>query len=214
MRSSALVSRLAVAVALLVPAGAAAAAAKKKPVKKPPAVADADRVHAKELYLEAERHYMLAEYDAAIEKYKEAYRFLPDPIFLFDVGQAYRKSGRPEDAIAFYKNYLIAAPTAANRAEVERFVADLKASVAAAAAAAEAAAAAAAAKPPDPDPASAPATDALAAPAAPAPRPPRRPGTAVWVAVVAGALVVAGGAAAVWYFALRPEPPWVADFRP
>src|SRR5262249_23764963 len=41
--------------------------------------------HARSLYEEGLRHFNLAEYDAAIESFREAYRFVQDPELLFNI---------------------------------------------------------------------------------------------------------------------------------
>jgi tetratricopeptide (TPR) repeat protein len=53
------------------------------------------------------------EYDKAVAEYQEAYRLLPLPVFLFNLGQATRLKGDRSAAIAFYKRYLEAKPTGA-----------------------------------------------------------------------------------------------------
>jgi len=71
-------------------------------------------------YDKAREHYNLGEYDQAIAEFKEAYRLWKQPLFLFDIGQAYRLSGDCAQAITFYKSYLREAPNPDNRAEVDK----------------------------------------------------------------------------------------------
>ena len=81
-----------------------------------------DRVkkeQAKALYDEALRHYNVAEYDAAIEGFKESYVISGDPRLLFNVAQSYRLKGNCEEAVRFYKNFLRTHPDAGARAEAE-----------------------------------------------------------------------------------------------
>jgi tetratricopeptide (TPR) repeat protein len=86
---------------------------------------------------EAKRHYELGmarfnlrEFKAAIPEFEAAYRVVPDPVFLFNLGQAYRLDAQPEQALYFYRAYLRARPDAPNRAEVDGRIEDLKALVA------------------------------------------------------------------------------------
>ena len=81
---------------------------------------------AKQHYAAATKFYDLAEYEGALREFKEAYRAVEDPAFLFNIAQCHRKLGHAPDAITFYRNYLRRAPQAANRAEVERRIAELE----------------------------------------------------------------------------------------
>jgi tetratricopeptide (TPR) repeat protein len=122
-RQSRLAGAGAVLAALLVglaaaPAGAASAEAVAK-------------AKAKELYKAGEKYYLLAEYDKAAEMYRAGYEVLPDPVFLFNIAQSYRLGGKADLALRFYKNYLLAAPKAANVAEVQRLIDELEGVVAA-----------------------------------------------------------------------------------
>jgi tetratricopeptide (TPR) repeat protein len=81
---------------------------------------------AKQHYAAATKFYDLAEYEGALREFKEAYRAVEDPAFLFNIAQCHRKLGHTQDAITFYRNYLRRAPSAANRAEVERRIAELE----------------------------------------------------------------------------------------
>jgi tetratricopeptide (TPR) repeat protein len=86
----------------------------------------AEAADAKRHYGQGSRYYDLAEYEDALREFKEAYRVVDDPAFLFNIAQCHRKLGHAQDAITFYKNYLRRAPRAANRSEVERLVAELE----------------------------------------------------------------------------------------
>jgi hypothetical protein len=73
-----------------------------------------------------QQHYELREWGAAIASFKEAYRLLPDPAFLFNLAQAHRLAGDCLAAHDQYKAYLRAAPAdAPNRSTVEGFVGEL-----------------------------------------------------------------------------------------
>lgn len=52
------------------------------------------------------RYYNLGEFDKAAEEYKEAYKIVPDPVILFNIGQAYRLGKNYERANFFYASYV------------------------------------------------------------------------------------------------------------
>src|SRR5439155_24721837 len=77
------------------------------------------------LYQSDTAPYDLGEYPAALDEYKQAFRLRPDPAFLFNIGQCYRKMNQPEEAALAYRSYLREAPEARNRAEVERAIEEM-----------------------------------------------------------------------------------------
>ena len=145
--------------------------------------------------------------------FKEAYRIVGDPAFLFNIAQCHRKLGHPADAITFYKTYLRRAPNTAHRAEVEKFIANLEKEQAVRPEAAPPAPAPAApppaAAPPQtaaplaPPPPSAPVA-LVAAPARPAPETDRPVYTRAWFWVVTGAVLA--GAATTTILLTRSDP--------
>src|SRR6188768_1709430 len=86
----------------------------------------AEATEARRHYEAASRAYDLAEYETALREFKEAYRIVGDPAFLFNIAQCHRKLAHPADAVTFYKTYLRRAPNTPHRAEVEKFIADLE----------------------------------------------------------------------------------------
>jgi tetratricopeptide (TPR) repeat protein len=62
----------------------------------------------------------------SIAEFREAYELVEDPAFLFNMAQAYRKKGDRQRAIDFYKDYLVRAPNAPNRNDVEVRIKDLQ----------------------------------------------------------------------------------------
>jgi hypothetical protein len=72
--------------------------------------ADGDKVAAKAHFEAATRLYDIHEYAKALEEYKAAYLAKPDPAFLFNVGQCYRRLGKFDQALEFYREYLKKAP--------------------------------------------------------------------------------------------------------
>ena len=79
-----------------------------------------DPQRAKELYQEGTRFFDLGQFDKAIDAFQSGYREKPDPIFLYNIAQAYRLSGDANKALFFYKGYLRNSPKAHNRADVEQ----------------------------------------------------------------------------------------------
>jgi len=114
-----------VVVAASLVGGPSAIAAGPTPSPGPPPT-ESQLADAKQHYAAASRLYDLAEYDGALREFKEAYRAVDDPAFLFNIAQCHRKLGHAQDAITFYKNYLRRAPHAANKAEVERRISELE----------------------------------------------------------------------------------------
>jgi tetratricopeptide (TPR) repeat protein len=94
-------------------------------------VARAEAPSAKSLYDSGMKHYNLAELDAALRDFKEAYRLKPDPAFLFNIAQCHRRLDDPATAATFYRSYLRESPEATNRAEVNQLLAEMDAAVAA-----------------------------------------------------------------------------------
>jgi tetratricopeptide (TPR) repeat protein len=92
----------------------------------PTPASESQLVEAKQHYAAASKFYDLAEYEGALREFKEAYRAVEDPAFLFNIAQCHRKLGHAQDAITFYRNYLRRAPNAANKAEVEKRIAELE----------------------------------------------------------------------------------------
>jgi tetratricopeptide (TPR) repeat protein len=75
--------------------------------------------------------YNLGQFEEAIAEYRKGYEQKADPVFLLNIGEAYRQLGAQEKALFFYKRYLTAVPEASNRAQVEEKVASLEQLVAA-----------------------------------------------------------------------------------
>jgi len=87
---------------------------------------DAEKGEARKHFQRGMAHFNLQEYAAAIEEFETAYRGYPDPVFLYNLALSYRLSGNAERALYFYRTYLRNNPSAANRDEVERRIADLE----------------------------------------------------------------------------------------
>lgn len=86
-----------------------------------------DREAAKAATKQATAAYNLGHYDEATSLYEEAYRLVPDPILLYDLGQSYRQANKLDKALTAYRSYLRTAPRdAPKREQVERWVREIE----------------------------------------------------------------------------------------
>jgi tetratricopeptide (TPR) repeat protein len=116
MRSTFLLRFLfAIAIVILVIPPAAAWAGKAE---------DELKAKARAEYTQATKNYNLAEYQQALDHFKEAYRAYSDSSFLFNIAQCHRMLDQKLEAIRAYRAYLRDAR--ANRAEVEQIIASLE----------------------------------------------------------------------------------------
>jgi tetratricopeptide (TPR) repeat protein len=79
----------------------------------------------RDAYDSGKKHYNLGEFDRAIELWRQGYEYKDDPMFLYNIAQAYRQKGDHEKAIFFYRAYLREEPRARNRGDVEERIAEL-----------------------------------------------------------------------------------------
>lgn len=90
--------------------------------------ADADKAAARAHYEAATRLHDIKEWAKALDEFKAAYLSKPDPAFLFNIGQCYRKLGKHAQALEFYREYLKKTdPDDPNRASVETRVREMEA---------------------------------------------------------------------------------------
>ena len=115
--------RTAIAAAVLVAATLVAAACVETPdpetpdpvANQPAAAADtAARDRAKASYQAGVEAYSAGDFTAAVAAFDAAYRDFPSPAFLFNSAQAYRNLGDRDRAIALYRQFLAAEPTASD----------------------------------------------------------------------------------------------------
>ena len=88
-----------------------------------------DKEAAKQAFSEAQRYYNLNQYADALEAFKRAYWNYEDPVFLYNIAQCHRLLKHKAEAIEFYRSYLRNSPNARNRAEVQRVIGELEASL-------------------------------------------------------------------------------------
>jgi tetratricopeptide (TPR) repeat protein len=81
---------------------------------------------AKEHYRRGTQLYDLGRYLDAAKEYEEAFTLSDRAAFLFNIGQAYRLAGRPNEAIAAYRGFLRRVPDTANRSETEQYISELE----------------------------------------------------------------------------------------
>jgi tetratricopeptide (TPR) repeat protein len=92
-----------------------------------PARADGDAVaQAKQRFTLGAQAYREARYKDAIELFIEANRLDPHADLIFNVGQAYEKSGDVPNALRSYREYLRLLPAASDRATVEASIKNLE----------------------------------------------------------------------------------------
>jgi len=90
-----------------------------------PRSAHADQASARPFYDRGITEYNLGHFAEAIVQFEKAYEEDHAPILLFNIAQAQRQSGNAERALFFYRRYLEGDPNAANRADVEKRMAEL-----------------------------------------------------------------------------------------
>ena len=78
-------------------------------------------------YAEGQARYDAKDYLGAANRFAEAYSHDPDPVYLFNLAQAYRFAKRCRDAADGYRRFLAAAPDAPNKDKVEHYVAEMDA---------------------------------------------------------------------------------------
>jgi tetratricopeptide (TPR) repeat protein len=84
----------------------------------------AQKDEVKQHYQRATRAYDLQKYQEAIDEYQKAYEISGDPPMLYNIAQAYRLADQPAEAARYYRRFLQRMPSARNREDVERKIAD------------------------------------------------------------------------------------------
>jgi tetratricopeptide (TPR) repeat protein len=94
------------------------------------AEAKSDAAVAKHHFDQGTKAFNLGEFARATTEYKAAYEAKPDPVFLYNIAQAYRLAGDLTQALFFYRSFLRNLPTTPNRREVEGRIRSLEEQVA------------------------------------------------------------------------------------
>src|SRR5579859_4449775 len=71
-------------------------------------------------------HFNLGEYDAAVREFEEGYRLKPQPLFLYNLGNAARRAGQKRKALEMFRRYLRERPDAGERHEVLQRIDELE----------------------------------------------------------------------------------------
>ena len=85
-----------------------------------------EKAKAREHYQKGNTHYDIKEFSEALTEFKNAYRIVQDPAFLYNIAQCYRKLGQDVEALDYYRNYIRRAPNAPNRAEVDHRIQEIE----------------------------------------------------------------------------------------
>ncbi|MBN2573821.1 MAG: tetratricopeptide repeat protein [Deltaproteobacteria bacterium] len=88
--------------------------------------ADASTEKARQHFLKGQQFFDVGRWDEAAAEFEQAYAARNDPVFIYNMAQAYRRKGDAKHALELYKNYLIKAPRSPQRAEVEERIATLQ----------------------------------------------------------------------------------------
>jgi tetratricopeptide (TPR) repeat protein len=87
---------------------------------------ESDKERSQKAYEAGRKAYNLGEFDEAVKLWRQGYEVKGDPIFLFNIAQAYRQLKDYQKAIFYYKGYLREQPSATNRADVEAKISELQ----------------------------------------------------------------------------------------
>ena len=87
---------------------------------------DSATEQARQHYQTGTQQYDLGHWDDAIREYEKGYELRPDPTFLFNLAQAYRRKGDNQRALDLYRNYLAKIPKSPKRAEIEERIESLQ----------------------------------------------------------------------------------------
>jgi len=76
-------------------------------------------------------YFEVDEYKKAIEEFKAAHIQRPDPAFLYNIAECYRRASEPREALVFYRRFLAAAPAAdKTRAIVDKRIVEMQSIIA------------------------------------------------------------------------------------
>jgi tetratricopeptide (TPR) repeat protein len=88
---------------------------------------EADATAARAAFADGNAEFKAGRWQAAAEAWQRGYRLKADPVFLYNIAQAYRQADAPDKALFYYRNYLReSSAEAPNRAQVEERVAQLE----------------------------------------------------------------------------------------
>jgi tetratricopeptide (TPR) repeat protein len=85
-----------------------------------------DKSEAAALYTEGRALYDAGQFEKAAVKFKAAHARHPDPVYLFNAGQALRFAKQCDEAVELYEKFLAAVPAAPNREAVEGYLVEVR----------------------------------------------------------------------------------------
>ena len=91
-----------------------------------PARAD-DKADAQRLYSEGQTKYRAGDFAGAADSFRAAYEHDKDPVYLFNIAQAYRFAKACGSSAEYYRKFLAAAPNAPNRDKVTELLQEMDA---------------------------------------------------------------------------------------
>ena len=81
------------------------------------------------LFLEGRDAYQAGDFQTALEKFRLSFELTAQPMLLFNLGSSAGRLRRDDEALRYYEQYLQELPDAANRAEVEGRITQLRAAI-------------------------------------------------------------------------------------
>ena len=108
------------------PTGATAPSPPDSPPDAAAAPAPAGPTSLKALTETGVRLYEQGDFAGAIQAFTLGYSLRPKPLFLFNIAQAYRKSGRDQTALEFYERFIQIDPQSPYRAEADAYIVFLR----------------------------------------------------------------------------------------
>ena len=76
-------------------------------------------------YKEGQAKYLAEDYGGAIERFNAAYKIEPDPVYLFNIAQAYRQWKKCREASEYFHRYLDEAHNPPNTEDVKKFIVEM-----------------------------------------------------------------------------------------
>jgi tetratricopeptide (TPR) repeat protein len=70
--------------------------------------------------------FKLGYFAAAVEEFEQGYKYLPHPLFIYNIAQSARRAGQVQKALDSYRAYLKVRPDAPERKECEQRIAELE----------------------------------------------------------------------------------------
>ena len=98
-----------------------------EPTPTPVDQATADQQAAKAHFTEGQKHFTADEFFLAAQEFELAYKLDPDPVYLYNIAQAYRRGSACARAADYYRKFLVVVPNPPNLDKVNRYLTELDA---------------------------------------------------------------------------------------